>query len=113
MGPPEIFVMQSVAEPQCWGYPPGLRFILPFFAIDSKSAGELSAVYLQGKATTLREMEVMDIDEKAFRKGRVSARLYDYMRVPFQKMVIQNPKAGSTTREDIRKGQPTDKSKSD
>lgn len=82
------------------GIPAGVKIHSAVFAVDSKSAGELATMFLKGKASMVREMEVMDIDEKAFREGRVSAKLFGYMRVPFEKTMIQNPKAGSATEED-------------
>jgi predicted polyphosphate/ATP-dependent NAD kinase len=47
----------------------------------------------------LREAEVMDIDEEAFRAGRLSAELYGYMLSPFEPHLIQGNKLESPTTE--------------
>jgi predicted polyphosphate/ATP-dependent NAD kinase len=65
------------------------------FATRPRAAGELAAQFLQSPAGTCRESEVMDIDEDAFREGRVSARLFGYLRVPYQRNLVQGLKAGS------------------
>jgi predicted polyphosphate/ATP-dependent NAD kinase len=43
----------------------------------------------------LREAEVMDIDEDAVRQGVVSAKLYGYLKIPFQRMLVQSLKSAS------------------
>ena len=48
----------------------------------------------------LRESEVMDVDEEAFREGRVSARLYGYMLIPYEPSLVQGIKAESPVTED-------------
>jgi predicted polyphosphate/ATP-dependent NAD kinase len=65
------------------------------YAVNPRSAGELAALYLQGRVTGLREAEVMDIDEEEFRKGRLSAKLYGYLNVPFRTSLVQNLKMAS------------------
>jgi predicted polyphosphate/ATP-dependent NAD kinase len=83
------------------GIPAGVKIHSAVFAITPRAAGDLAALYLQGKDTNVREMEVMDIDEDAFRKNRISAKLFGYLKVPFERVMIQNPKAGDTVHEDL------------
>ena len=51
-------------------------------------------MYLQGNLSTLREAEVMDLDEEAYRQGVVSPRLYGYL-IPFHKERVQARKSPS------------------
>jgi predicted polyphosphate/ATP-dependent NAD kinase len=74
------------------GVPAGVKIHSAVFATSPVHAGELAALYLEGRVTTLREAEVMDIDEEAFRHGSLSARLYGYLRVPFRTSLVQNLK---------------------
>jgi len=78
------------------GIPAGVKIHSAVFANTPAAAGDLAALYLQGRreAMRLREAEVMDIDEEAFRHGHVSARLYGYLRVPYQRTLVQSAKAG-------------------
>ncbi|MFC2029352.1 ATP-NAD kinase family protein [Chloroflexota bacterium] len=77
------------------GIPAGVKIHSGVYATSPASAGELAALYLQGRATSLREAEVMDIDEEAFRQGNLSARLYGYLQIPFRSSLVQNLKMAS------------------
>jgi predicted polyphosphate/ATP-dependent NAD kinase len=55
--------------------------------------------YLWG-GLPLREAEVMDVDEQAFREGRLSAQLYGYVLSPFEPHLIQGNKLESPMTED-------------
>jgi predicted polyphosphate/ATP-dependent NAD kinase len=74
------------------GIPAGVKIHSAIFGTNPLTAGDLAAFYLQGKVSALREGEVMDIDEEAFRQGIVSAKLYGYLKVPFQRKLLQGLK---------------------
>jgi len=78
------------------GIPAGVKMQSAVFAVSPEAAGQLAALAAADHdgRIAFREAEVMDIDEAALRAGRVSARLYGYARVPFERRLLQNPKAG-------------------
>lgn len=76
------------------GIPAGCKIHSAVYAVNPKTAGNLMVEYLQGKVRDVKECEVMDIDEDAFREGRLNARLYGYMKVPNEKRMVQNLKSG-------------------
>jgi predicted polyphosphate/ATP-dependent NAD kinase len=77
------------------GIPSGVKIHSAVFASNPLIAGELAALYLQGKAKRTREVEVMDIDEDEYRNGILSAKLYGYLKIPYKRRYVQSAKAGS------------------
>ena len=82
----------------CLGIPAGVKIHSAVYATNPKHAGELAGMYLAGKAC-LREAEVLDLDEEAYRDGRVSTRLYGTLHVPYRPLLLQNQKAPSPASE--------------
>ena len=76
------------------GIPGGCKIHSAVYAINPKTAGDLVVQYLEGKVKDLKVAEVMDIDEEAFRKNIVTAKLYGYLYVPNEKRMVQNMKSG-------------------
>jgi len=84
------------------GIPAGVKIHSGVFAVSPQRAGEMAVTFLFGGSRgRTKEMEVMDIDEDAYRKDRVQARLYGYLEVPWDRGRIQGAKAGSAAPEQV------------
>lgn len=81
------------------GIPAGVKIHSAVYATHPAAAGELAALYLEGRADGVREAEVMDIDEEAFRQGSLSAQLYGYLRIPARSGLVQGQKVPSAGEE--------------
>jgi len=82
------------------GIPAGVKIHSAVYANHPRNAGEVALKYLKGELETIREAEVMDIDEEAYRKGQITAKLYGYMNVPYQRQLVQSLKAGRPEQEE-------------
>ena len=76
------------------GVPTGVKMHSALFAVSPQAAARVAIRYLWG-GLPLREAEVMDIDEQAFRQGHLSAELYGYLLSPFEPHLIQGNKMES------------------
>ena len=76
------------------GVPTGVKMHSAVFALTPQAAARVVIRFLY-EALPLREAEVMDVDEKAFREGRVSAALYGYVLAPYEPHLIQANKVAS------------------
>ena len=80
------------------GVPTGVKMHSAIFAITPKAAACVVSGFLRGELQ-VRESEVMDVDERAFREGRLSAELYGYMLSPYEPHLVQASKISSPTTE--------------
>ena len=76
------------------GVPTGVKMHSAVFAITPQAAARVALRFLFA-SLPLREAEVMDVDEQAFREGHVSAELYGYVLSPFEPHLIQGNKMES------------------
>ncbi len=84
------------------GVPTGVKMHSAVFAVGPRAAARIATEFLW-EELPLREAEVMDVDEDAFREGRVSARLYGYVLTPYEPDLMQGVKIASPmTEREIR-----------
>ncbi|MCS7096031.1 MAG: ATP-NAD kinase family protein [Candidatus Bathyarchaeota archaeon] len=80
------------------GVPTGVKMHSAVFGVTPAAAAKIAVRFLF-EGLPLREAEVMDIDEEAFRSGWVSAELYGYMLVPYEPLLIQGVKIATPVAE--------------
>jgi predicted polyphosphate/ATP-dependent NAD kinase len=73
------------------GVPTGVKMESAVFAVNPKAAARIISLMLNNRVA-LRESEVMDVDEEAFRRGKLSSQLYGYMLTPYVPELIQTSK---------------------
>jgi len=76
------------------GVPTGVKMHSAVFAVNPKAAAKIALQFLWDELT-VREAEVMDVDEEAYRQNRLSADLKGYLLVPFEPTLLQGCKVGS------------------
>jgi predicted polyphosphate/ATP-dependent NAD kinase len=82
------------------GIPAGVKIHSAVFGVSPASAGELAALFLRDEIHTLRDAEVIDIDEVAYRKGIVSQRLFGFLQIPYQRRLVQVRKSPNPVSEE-------------
>ena len=73
------------------GIPSGVKMFSPVFALSTTAAAEI----INNESDQLIEKEVLDIDEEAFRQGKLGAKLYGYLKVPKNIHLLQGKKEPS------------------
>jgi predicted polyphosphate/ATP-dependent NAD kinase len=74
------------------GIPAGVKMHSAVFAISPKSAAELVELFAGGK-TELRDAEIMDTDEAAYRRNELRMTVFGYARTPYEPVLVQQGKS--------------------
>jgi len=77
------------------GIPAGVKIFSPAFACSARAAAAMLKAFVEG--APVREEDVLDIDEEAFRENRLSAKLFGSLLVPDVREFLQGGKKASTT----------------
>jgi predicted polyphosphate/ATP-dependent NAD kinase len=97
-----VDVLQAIGDRvPVLGIPAGVKMHSAVFALNPRSAGELTARLAHDGVRTLRRGEVMDVDESLLRAGSVSARLHGFLNVPDARRHLQSAKARSLGSESL------------
>lgn len=88
-------MVQAVSEQQpVLGIPSGVKMHSGVYAIAPEAAAALIKQLMSGQLVSLDFQEVRDIDEAAFRAGRVQSRYYGELLVPAEPRYVQAVKSG-------------------
>lgn len=74
------------------GIPSGVKVHSAVFAINPIQAARIAARFLRGEIAAV-DAEVLDIDEEAYRAGRLGIRLHGYLKVPSEDSLMQRSKS--------------------
>lgn len=83
------------------GIPAGCKMHSGVYAVNPEAAGQLLAELARGELVNIGEAEVRDIDEEAFRQGRVRASTFATLRVPAEGRFLQRVKCGGRELEEL------------
>ncbi|MBB1328593.1 ATP-NAD kinase family protein [Pseudoalteromonas sp. SR43-7] len=83
------------------GIPAGCKIHSGVYAITPKAAGRVVEMLVKGELVTLADVDVMDIDEDAFRQGTVKAKRYGEMQTPSEVRYMQAVKNGGKETDEL------------
>jgi len=84
------------------GIPGGVKIHSGVYAANPVKAARLVIDFVTSPGKiALQTAEVMDIDEEMVRQDKVSAKLYGYMKIPYERGLNQSSKAGSNPIDEI------------
>ena len=83
------------------GIPAGCKIHSGVYGVTPAASGRVAARMIAGELLSLVDAEVMDIDEEAFRAGKVRARHYGQLLVPGDLRYVQAVKQGGRESEEL------------
>jgi len=83
------------------GIPAGVKIHSGVYGITPTASGEVLLRLIEGQLVDIRDAEVRDLDEEAFRNDQVRARQYGEMRVVQSGHFVQSVKQGGTESEEL------------
>ncbi|MBK6287335.1 MAG: ATP-NAD kinase family protein [Pseudomonadales bacterium] len=83
------------------GIPAGVKMHSGVYAVSPEAAGEVVRALIDGALVDIAPGEVRDLDEDAFRGGRVNSRHFGEMRVPAEGRYVQHTKVGGREVEEL------------
>lgn len=86
------------------GVPSGVKMFGSVFAVNAIAAAEIVDAFIDGN-TSISEKEVLDINEEAYREGRLESRLYGYLKVPEVMGLVQSGKETTIPSESSQENQ--------
>ena len=93
-------IHKSIAESiPVLGIPAGVKIYSGIYALTAYYAGKAVAMFLSGDLSEVKLAEIMDIDENAFRNGKLSAQIYGYMYTLDAPTLVQGSKTTTITTE--------------
>lgn len=87
--------------PVVLGVPAGVKMQSGVYANSPQAAGRLVSLMIQGALLSLIDAEVRDIDEEAYRQGKVRSRYFGQLRVPADVRYLQQVKCGGLECEEL------------
>lgn len=70
------------------GIPSGVKMYSSCFSLSPEAGAALLCEFLDGRCS-LKDADILDIDEEAYRDGELSVRLYSHASVPYLKSLVQ------------------------
>lgn len=83
------------------GIPAGVKIHSSVYGVTPKATAEVLLALLEGQLVDIRDAEVRDLDEEAFRNNQVRAMHYGDMRVPQLGHFVQSVKQGGVESEEL------------